>query len=131
MILVHVLLFAGGLFHIGLIVFHLLFARLFHWGVELAKLGFINRQIMPVMNNVLILLFAGFAWLSFVYADELTGTPLGYAVLLGVALFWLWRAMLQVIYFRLRHWASWLLFFVFFGGAMLYGSVWLQVSAGI
>lgn len=128
MTLAYSLLFAGGLFHIGLIVFHLLFARLFHWDTELARLGFINRQIMPVMNRVLILLFAGFAWLSFAYADELIATPLGHAVLAGIALLWLWRAALQIIHFHLRHWASWLLFFVFVGGAVLYGSVWMVVD---
>lgn len=131
MTLAHSLLFAGGVFHIGLIVFHLKFARLFHWDTELGKLDFINRQIPPVMNNVLILLFAGLAWLSFVYTDDLLFTDLGRALLIGIAVIWLFRAALQVVYFRLKHWVSWLLFYVFSGGALLYAAAWFYASGGV
>ena len=75
--LAETLLFAGGVYHVLLIVFHLGFRRIFRWDADLAKLTFLNRQIMPVLNLCLTAVFAMLAVLSLAYPAELAATPMG------------------------------------------------------
>ena len=103
----------GGYFNIALVVFHLLFWRLFNWPETLQPLSSLNRSIMQVMNLVLIFIFAMFAYLSLVHTWELYYTTLGRAVLLSVAVIFLLRALLQVIFFQLKHVASVVLLLAF------------------
>lgn len=116
-------LLIGGLFHFGMAIFHLLFARIFHWDRELPTLGFINHQLLPVMNLCLTFGFLEVGYLSLAYADELLSTALGHGVLVSIALFWLWRAVLQVVYFRLHHWVSRGFLGLFLAAAALYAYV--------
>jgi len=48
------LIWAGGLFHLAFVVFHLLFRKLFRWDTELAKLTSLNRAVVPVLNISLV-----------------------------------------------------------------------------
>lgn len=118
------LLVVGAVFHLGIAVFHMFFPRIFHWGSELSSICFINRQLMPVMNHSLTFGFVAVAYLSVFYRGELLSSVLGHVILLLIALFWIWRAALQVLFFRLRHWVSWAFLCLFAGGATLYGLVW-------
>lgn len=118
------LLFAGGLFNVAFAIFHLFFWRIFDWKRELAKLSFINRAIMQVLNLCLTFAFTVFAYLSFAHPDELAATALGRAILAAVALFWLLRAAYQAVFFKLRHWASWAFLGTFLGGSALYAAAW-------
>lgn len=120
------LLLIGGIFHFAMVIFHLLFTRIFRWDQALPALDFINRQLMPVMNLCLTFGFLEVGYLSFAYADELLSTALGHVVLVAIALFWLWRAILQILFFRLRHWVSWGFLGLFLGAAALYAYVGLQ-----
>ncbi len=122
------LLLVGGIFHLGMAIFHLLFARIFHWDRELRTLGFINRQLLPVMNLCLTFGFLEVGYLSLAYSAELLSTALGHVVLVSIALFWLWRAVLQILYFRLRHWVSWGFLGLFLGAAALYAYVGIEWS---
>lgn len=115
------LLLIGAAFHLGIAVFHMFFARIFGWSAALPALGFINRQLMPVMNHCLTFGFLAVAFLSVAYRGELLSSALGHAVLGAIALFWVWRAVLQVLFFRLRHWVSFVFLVLFAGGAALYG----------
>ena len=65
---------AGGFYNIALVVFHLLFWRLFNWDEDLRSLSFINRATMQVMNLSLVVVFALFAYLSLVHSYELFAT---------------------------------------------------------
>jgi len=112
---------AGGFYNIALVVFHLLFWRLFNWDEDLRSLSFINRATMQVMNLSLVVVFALFAYLSLVHSYELFATALGHAVLLSIAVLFLLRALLQVVFFRLRHWLSFLFLLFFLAGSVLYG----------
>lgn len=114
------LLVAGGVFHLAFAIFHLAFWRLFRWSSELPRLGFINRNIMQILNLCLTFVFFAFSWISFAHADELLRPGLGRTLVCVIALFWLLRAIEQVIFFGLRNAASVAFFLAFIGGAALY-----------
>lgn len=111
---------AGGVFNIGMVLFHASFWRLFRWNEDLKNISFLNRAIMQVLNISLTLVFAMFAWISFVQAHELLTTPLGHNLLILMAVFWLARSIQQIIFFKLRHPLSWVFLLVFFSGFGLY-----------
>jgi len=112
---------AGGLYNIILIVFHLLFWRIFNWKDDLPSLSFLNRAIMPVLNLSLTFVFVIFAYISLVHSNELLSTSLGRSLLMLIAVFWFARAMMQVVYFKLQHWGSLAFLLFFLAGAVLYG----------
>lgn len=118
---------AGGLYCICLIIFHLLFWRIFDWEKDLRSLTFLNRAIMQVLNLSLTFVFFIFAYVSLFHARELLHSGLGRSLLLLIALFWLLRALQQVIFFRLAHWRSIAFLFIFLSGAVLYGIPALSV----
>ena len=112
---------AGGLYNLVLVVFHLLFWQLFNWKDDLRSLSFNNRAIMQVVNLSLTLVFVLFAYVSLAQVDALLTTPLGKSLLVFMALFWLARCVMQVVFFRLAHWGSIAFLAFFFAGGMLYG----------
>lgn len=83
--------------------FHLLFWRLFDWKRELPKLRPANRAIVQILNLRLTYVFFAVAALCAFYPAELAGTPLGRALLAAMALFWLGRAVEQVVFLRRVH----------------------------
>ena len=120
----------GGLYCLILALFHLSFRRLFHWNRELRDLSKLNRAVVPVLNLSLTFVFFIFAWLSLVHTDELLNTPLGHALLALISLFWMFRAMQQVIFFGLSHWLSWSFLLYFLGGALIYAGPLLAQALG-
>ncbi|MCP4573460.1 MAG: hypothetical protein GY838_13975 [bacterium] len=115
------LIHLGGCYHLLLIVFHLLFWRIFDWRHDLQSLSFLNRAIMQVLNIMLTAAFGVFAWISFRHADALLGTDLGRDLLLFMSVFWLLRAGLQAVFFGARHLVSWAFLAFFVLGSVLYG----------
>jgi hypothetical protein len=91
----------GGLLSLFMAVFHSRFYKMFYWWREFKKISLPNQRILYTIHIALLLLFLVFAVLSFVYVDELS-QPQGLA--LGItglyALFWLWRTIWQIAYFR-------------------------------
>ena len=114
------LLFAGGVFHLAIAIFHLFFWRIFRWKQDLASLTHINRAVMQILNICLTFIFFVMAYISFFHAAELTSSPLGRTILASIALFWVLRLILQFIYFGARHKISIFFIFVFTVGASLY-----------
>lgn len=112
---------AGGIYNIALVVFHLLFWRIFNWKEDLRSLSFLNRAVMQVVNLSLTMVFVLFAYLSLAHSDELLTTPLGNSLLIFMALFWLARSAMQAMFFKLEHWSSVAFLFFFLAGAVLYG----------
>ncbi|MDR2188554.1 MAG: hypothetical protein LBE62_10970 [Azonexus sp.] len=112
----------GGIFNLAFAIFHLLFWRIFGWKNELARLSFINRAIVQVLNLCLTFVFIIFSYLSLARSEELLSTALGRSILVLIAVFWLLRAVYQAVFFKLRHWASWAFFAAFVGGASLYAA---------
>lgn len=112
---------AGGIYCFSFAVFHLLFWWLFDWKNDLRSLSFLNRAIMQVLNLSLTFAFVIFGYIALAHTTELLETPLGRSLLVLVALFWLARAIEQVVFFRLEHWGSVAFLVVFLTGALLYG----------
>ena len=110
----------GGLYNIALIVFHLLFWRIFNWGDDLRSLSFLNRATMQVLNLSLTFIFGIFAYLSLVYSTELLTSHLGRSLLIFMAAFWFFRSLLQPIFYKLKHWGSIAFMLFFFSGGILY-----------
>jgi hypothetical protein len=111
----------GGIYCIAFAVFHLLFWRIFNWNEDLRSLSFLNRAIMQVLNLSLTIVFVLFAYVSLVHTNELLTTPLGNSILILISLLWLSRAIMQPIFFKLKHWGSIAFFLIFLSGSALYG----------
>ena len=114
------MLFAGGIFNLGFVVFHLLFWKIFQWKTDLASLTHINRSIMQILNLRLTFLLLVIAYLSFFHTAELVSTSIGKALLISIALFWFFRAIEQIIFFGVKNRISLALTVVFFLGSILY-----------
>jgi hypothetical protein len=76
---------------------------------------------MQVVNLSLTFTFFIFAYISLVHTNELLSTSLGESLLTFMALFWLARSAMQVMFFKLRHWGSIAFLVYFFAGGLLYG----------
>ncbi len=114
------LILVGGFYNLAFAVFHLLFWRIFKWNTDLQRMSFLNRAIMQVLNLCLIWVFVIFGYISLFHAGELLSSSLGHSLLVLIALFWLFRAIEQIIFFRLNTWGSWLFLAVFLIGVLLY-----------
>ncbi len=100
------ILIIGGILHLGWAAFHLGFPRLFKWESALASLDMVQSGIMRIMNLCLVFVFLALAYLSLVHASLLLAPGLGRIILSLTAVFWLFRLVLQLVYFKLGHPAS-------------------------
>lgn len=114
------LLTIGGIFHIALAIFHLMFWRLFAWKRQLAKLQSVNRGAMQAMNIALIFIFAFFATLSLAYQQALLTSQLGQFILISIAALWFIRALIQIPLFGLMALASKIFFITVLMGSGIY-----------
>jgi hypothetical protein len=114
------LLKVGGLCSIAFALLHLLFWWLFNWKEELSNLSVANQAIMQVSNLCVAFTFLIFGYISLAHTRELLETPLGRALLMLIALFWLARAIEQIVFFEHRDWASRVFFALFLIGTVLY-----------
>ena len=111
----------GGIYNIVLVVFHLLFWRIFNWGEDLRTLTFLNKAIMQVVNLSLTFVFVIFAYVSLMHSAELLASPLGKSLLILMAVFWFFRSIMQATFFKLKNWESVAFMIFFFSGGVLYG----------
>ena len=93
----------GGGYNLALVLFHVLFWRIFNWNEDLKSLTFLNRAIMQVLNISLTLVFIIFAYISFAHTNELLNTKLGVSVIALISIFWFARAFQQIVFFKLKH----------------------------
>jgi asparagine N-glycosylation enzyme membrane subunit Stt3 len=81
--------------------FHARFYVLFGWRREFEEISPLNARVFYTIHLALLLLFLGFAVLSLVFWRELArGEGLAAGVTVTYALFWFWRTMWQLVYFR-------------------------------
>ena len=116
-----VLVLAGGVYTLLLVVFHLLFWRIFKWPDSLKPLDRVNRSTMQVLNLSITFIFLIFAYVSLMHVDELLGTALGKSLLALISMLWVFRAIQQLVFYGVRHKASVGLALYFVVGAILYG----------
>ncbi len=111
------------IFNAGFGVFHLLFWWLFNWPASLANAGGVNAGITQVLN--LCLTFVFFAVAVGLAAATQAGVSAG-PVLLAGGFFWAFRAVLQPVYFPMRHPASIALFVLFVLGGIIHGLAYVN-----
>ena len=116
----HTVIKIGGFYNMGFLVFHAMFWKLFKWKNELPKLTHINGAIMQVLNLCLMFCFLLFGYISLFHTSELGTSNMGRALLLFIALFWLARAIEQLVFFSFRRPASIAMTILFFLGFCLY-----------
>lgn len=91
----------GGILTLGMLIFHIKFYVLFGWKSEFGKIQILNHRILYTIHIALILFFLIFSLLSFTYLKELSAcSGLAFGVMLFYALFWLWRVIWQIFYFK-------------------------------
>lgn len=115
------LIIVGGIFTLALIVFHLLFWRIFKWPGTLRSLNNVNKATMQVLNISITFIFFIIAYISFAHTNELLSTQLGKTLLVLISGLWLFRAIQQVVFYKLKQKASVGLTVYFLIGAILYG----------
>jgi hypothetical protein len=115
------LVLSAGVFNLALALFHICFWQLFRWPASLGSLGYVNRQILYILNMAIAALFVLLGILLLVHTTQVATTGLGSTLLWGMSLFWLARALLQPVMFGLKKPLSVLLFGVFLLGAALHG----------
>ena len=91
----------GGILSLSMVFFHSQFYKLFDWKKDFEKVTTINQKIFYTIHLALLILFAVFSSISFIFANELSRcSGLSCGIILGYSLFWLWRTIWQIIYFR-------------------------------
>ncbi len=115
-------IYAGGIYTSLLIVFHLLFWRIFKWRERLAPLDWVNRSTVQVLNLGITFLFVMLAYVSFFHTRELLHSELGKSLLIFISALWFFRAALQIHFYKLKHPASIGLTGYFLLGGILYGA---------
>ena len=84
-----------GILSITLALIHFIFPKYFKWKKELTTLSLINRQIMEVHTFFIALVVFLIGVLCLTSANELTTTPLGKKISLGLGVFWTIRLYIQ------------------------------------
>jgi cytochrome b561 len=91
----------GGIFSLLMVIFHTQFYKLFNWKEDFGKISTRNQRIFYTIHIALYLFFIIFAILSFAYINELSQcSGLAFGIMVGYSLFWLWRTVWQIIYFK-------------------------------
>jgi hypothetical protein len=95
--------YSAGVLTIFMAIFHTRFYNLFAWEIDYKKLTELNQKILYTIHIALYLLFFGMGLLTIVYARELSGsTGIGFGINLVLMIFWLWRTIWQIVYFKGR-----------------------------
>jgi hypothetical protein len=110
----------GGVINLLFAAFHLSFWKLFDWRQSLAVLSSDDRAVMQVLNIHTAYVLAFFAVLSFVFSDEMSISKLGRAIGMGIAGFWILRAVNQAVFWDVSSVGSWVAIIVCLGIAVLY-----------
>jgi hypothetical protein len=110
----------GGFYNMGFLVFHAMFWKLFNWRNELPRLTRINGAVMQVLNLCLMFCFLLFGYISLFHTSELGTSSIGRVLLLSIALFWLIRAIEQLVFFSFRRPLSIAMTILFLLGFCLY-----------
>ena len=95
--------YIGGVLSLLMAFFHTRFYKMFSWKTEFEKLSLANSRILYTIHIALLLIFVVIGLISIIYARELSqsaGLSSGANCLLSV--FWLWRFIWQLVYFRVE-----------------------------
>ena len=91
----------GGLLSFALAIFHCSFYNYFKWDNDLKNVTVLNGKIFMTLHIALIAIFLFFAFLSFVYTEELSQCNGLAGIITGFYAFvWLFRTVWQVTYLK-------------------------------
>jgi len=91
----------GGTLTLLMALFHTRFYTLFSWGADFKKMTEQNRRIIYTIHIALLLLFFALGAISlFSYQELARAQKFTQIFLLATALFWFWRAVWQLFYFK-------------------------------
>ena len=94
-------IYIGGSFSLLMAVFHTQFFKMFKWKIDYKKVSETNKKIFYTIHIALFLFFFGFSYISFVYTFELSNSiGIAFGINFIYSLFWLWRTIWQIIYFK-------------------------------
>ncbi|MBO9664764.1 hypothetical protein [Dokdonella sp.] len=109
-----------GAHSLGFALFHLAFWKLFDWPQALRRTNTATRAVVQILNLRLTYVFFGVAALCFFLPYDLLDTRLGHALLVGMSLFWVGRAIEQFVFLRVNHPLVHALTALFVVGAILF-----------
>ncbi len=115
------LVLAGGGYHFFFGFFHAAFWKMkpFNWREELPVMSPVNRFVIQGMNIAVITFMFLIAYVSMRHTGELLTTPLGKTILMGTAIFWLVRLIVEFT-LKERGAVNPLLIIAFIIGTLLY-----------
>jgi hypothetical protein len=91
----------GGIFSFIMVIFHIQFYKLFDWKEDFGKISGKNQRIFYTIHIALYLFFIIFTLISLIFLDEMSQCHgLAFGIMISYALFWLWRTVWQLIYFK-------------------------------
>ena len=93
-----------GILLVLLALMHVVIPRYFHWTKELSGLNLINRQIMYVHTFFIALIVLLMGLLCLYSSTELTDSPLGKHLSLGLFIFWFTRLLFQFFVYSPKVW---------------------------
>lgn len=94
----------SGVLLAALALLHIIFPRRFQWKGELSSLSIMNRQMMYVHSFFIALTVFLMGILCLTSAQELVDTVLGRRVLIGLAIFWAIRFLIQIFGYSSKLW---------------------------
>jgi hypothetical protein len=83
---------------------HFFFPKYFNWKKELASLSLINKQMMVIHTFFIALMVFMMGLLCLSSSSELTQTPLGKKIALGLSMFWIIRLFIQFFGYSTALW---------------------------
>lgn len=96
-------IYVGGILTLVMALFHTRFYRMFDWKSDFSKISILNIRIIYTVHLALLLLFFMIGIISIVYANELSqSVGLSNGINSILTIFWLWRFIWQLIYFKRR-----------------------------
>jgi hypothetical protein len=100
----HIHLIIIGIIFIILALIHIIFPKYFEWEKEFRSLSLINRQIMKVHTIFIAFNVFLMGLLLLTSSNELIETNLGKKIILGLAIFWTFRLVIQFFGYSSKLW---------------------------
>lgn len=95
------LLFLGGILNFAICVFHAMFWKLYGWPENLLCLAPDDQARMQVLDILLILVFAFFAFSSLFHRKAMLSTSLGRTLIWFIIIFYFVRIVSQIIFWNI------------------------------
>lgn len=97
-----VFIIIGAVLSLLVFVFHTRLYQLYQWQHDFDKISIINQKIFYTINLATTLFLLLFGIISIIYVNELAECKgLAFGFCLAYSLFWLWRAIWQITYFKI------------------------------